>query len=471
MGGAEAPTLRKRLLQAGVTRVSFNYYALRERTTTPNLDSLVTSDTDIVLYSGTSSANDNIESRTSAEWGQYLDDYLLTVQDNIERVDLAVEFAFDGLGLQEVQALRSEFWEQLPGETWAPIWMPGERLEALAESHARVVVPTAALTEAGESEEFARQLRTMSLKYGTRFHLMGALQEVWAKVGQVDSITTSAWTAATRFGETTLWDGHTVRRIPKEEKETARRRYKHLIEALDCDVEKVQADDNDEVSRLAIKSILAWEERYGAKTVSDTKRVERHRANSESTALVSATKGEVERKIEMPEGKRLLPVMDYVQRVDQTGEHDPEVRSRSDTLRKCDNCPVAPYCPEFTPGADCAYEIPVKIRTKEQLLAVMTTLVEIQGQRALFSRFMEELEGGAPNSKTSSELERFFQMSERMKSIADDRDFMRITVEGHANGGVISRLFGDKAGETAQALPAPIDSEDVIEAVIESGDD
>jgi hypothetical protein len=465
-GGAEGPTNRNRLLSNGVRNLSFNYHSLYERSKTPNLDTLAGPDADIFLYSGTSSANDNMDKRTDAEWGQYLDDYLATVTENIDRVALATEFAFQGLSLADIQHMREDFWDQLPEDSWAPIWIPDEQLESLAEAYSNVVIPAAALRQS-EADDFARVLRTLSRKHEVSFHLMGALQDEWIRRAEPASIITSAWTASTRYGETLLWDSHTIRRIPAEEKDKARRRYKHIIEALGCDADKVRADDPEEVSKLAIMSILAWEERWSQRNVPDTKPVPPPEEKTVSTALAPITKGPIERNVALAEGRAMLPVMQVVQREDETGIHEPEVRSRSSSLRKCDTCPLATYCPAFEVGSDCAYDIPVQIRTKDQLLSVMSTLVEIQGQRALFARFAEELEGGMPTKTTSAELQRFFEMTEKMKAISDDRDFMQVTIQARGNAGVIGRLFGDRSSEAVRALPEPINADEVIAEVLD----
>jgi hypothetical protein len=97
--------------------------------------------------------------------------------------------------------------------------------------------------------------------------------------------------------------------------------------------------------------------------------------------------------------------------------------------------------------------LPVDIKTKDQLNAVLQAMIEMQTSRVLFARFAEELEGQGLDPALSSEMDRLFSLIDKFKNISDTRDLMRIEVEARGNAGVLSRLFGQKAGETARQLP------------------
>ena len=464
LGGAEAPTLKNRLVDAGATSVSFNYWSLRDRKARPVLADLAPSHVSVVLDSGYASANDDPDALDSEEWWSYIEDYCATVDANIERIDFATEFAFVGLGIDGIEMARERYWMNLPEEKWAAVWLPGMSLEDLSQRFRRVVVPHPPRAEE-EATDLARSLRNLAHTHGTRFHVMGSTDPVWPRVGQVASVTSSAWTAPARFGETLLWDGHDIRRIDKADK-PARKKHRHLVEALDCDPKKVEAGDTEELSRLAIRSLLAWEERYGDRGVSDTPARKREVAPVQESPGTSVTPRETTRNFEEVEGRKVLPIIGLSQRTDATGEHPVEMQGKTSSLRVCDSCSLAAFCPEYSEGSDCAYALPVHIRSKEQLTSVMSTLLEMQGKRALFAAFAEELQGDLPQKNTSTELDRFFALAEKMQSISDSRDFMRVTVEARANGGMLSRLFGDRAGHAAQALPEA-DTDEVIAEVLE----
>jgi hypothetical protein len=105
-------------------------------------------------------------------------------------------------------------------------------------------------------------------------------------------------------------------------------------------------------------------------------------------------------------------------------------------------------CPEFTPGASCRFEIPVEIRNREQLVGILSSLLEMQAQRVAFGFFSEQLQGAYPDANLSSELDRFMRMTESVKNIQDNRDWLKVSIEGRAETGILRRLFGAERAET-----------------------
>jgi hypothetical protein len=147
------------------------------------------------------------------------------------------------------------------------------------------------------------------------------------------------------------------------------------------------------------------------------------------------------------------------QTVDTEGESievDPErvnvIRYNADPLRQCDNCYLSNRCPQFKEHSECAFRLPIEIRTKDQLQSAMRALIEMQVGRVMFARFAEELEGQGLDQSLSNEMDRFFNLVDRFKDINDTRDTIRLEMEARGSSGVLSRLFGAKAGETNRML-------------------
>jgi hypothetical protein len=148
------------------------------------------------------------------------------------------------------------------------------------------------------------------------------------------------------------------------------------------------------------------------------------------------------------------------QSASEQGEHieiNPEetavIKYQSNPLRQCDSCYLAARCPAFREHSDCGFKLPVEIRTKDQLQAILQAMLEMQASRVLFARFAEELEGQGLDPALSSEMDRLFSLVDKFKNISDTRDMMRIEVEARGGAGVLSRLFGNKAGDVARQLP------------------
>jgi hypothetical protein len=248
------------------------------------------------------------------------------------------------------------------------------------------------------------------------------------------------------------------------------------------DYEAVLNDEVNAVAHLAIQSWRAWETKnFGGYdlmnvddeeefTLTDDNQIIMISGDTDNTPSV-APRGtnivpQVPEKRHESE-KRLLPVMGVetmtsigTQTSNEQGESieiDPEqinvLRYNADPLRQCNHCYLASRCPQFQENSECAFSLPIEIRTKDQLNSAMRALVEMQVGRVMFARFAEELEGQGIDTTLSAEMDRVFNMVERMKNISDTRDTLRFEVEARGTSGVLSRLFGAKAGEQARQLP------------------
>jgi len=156
-----------------------------------------------------------------------------------------------------------------------------------------------------------------------------------------------------------------------------------------------------------------------------------------------------------------LPVFGYdlktVVETDEDGNEIikdvPVVRTQQASLRACDTCFVAANCPAFKPANMCAFNLPVEVKTKEQLKALINAIIEMQGQRVAFMRFTEEMNGGYADPNVSQEIDRLFKLIKTTKELDDSSSFIRMTVEGKSAGaGVLSAIFGDKA-QALRELP------------------
>ena len=123
----------------------------------------------------------------------------------------------------------------------------------------------------------------------------------------------------------------------------------------------------------------------------------------------------------------------------------PIIGSTAASFRQCDTCFVAANCPAFKPSNSCAFNLPVEIKTKEQLKSLLNTIIEMQSARVAFARFAEELNGGYPDPNTGQEIDRLFKIVNQMKELEENKEFIRITAERQSSGGVMAALFGDRS--------------------------
>ncbi len=341
---------------------------------------------------------------------------------------------------------------------FAPYWHPGLDGEA---GHDLVAL----LDDAVKAQTTLRQVLAR-YSQGTLVGVTGLSRGV----ERLDVVVSSAWLEVQRHGETQVWSGNKLHRYPNTQKADARARHAADIERLGVDPALVALDDRNEATKLAVMSWLGWEDRHSRRSnlvplpsnVGGSQ--SRHPSNG-TAALVNA--GPVQRH------DRVLPAMviTQVQSRYKDGEgHDvleetAALASPATSSRVCDSCYLSRSCPAFNPGHSCAYAIPVEIRTKDQLQAAMRAFVEMQGQRVLFARFAEELDGQGADPTVSAELERFFRLLKDMKDISDTRDVMKLQLEARAGAGVLSRLFGNEVGVRARAVSTPMDADEVLDAL------
>jgi hypothetical protein len=274
-----------------------------------------------------------------------------------------------------------------------------------------------------------------------------------------------------RRGETIVWDGMKLVRYPKKMKDQARLRYKNVVTQAGLDFDKFVNDDSTEATKVAVWSYLQLEAKMDKdrpelrviqgglpsleKMLADSSDDGFHTGLMEFDTTPSNNKGVQERKkVEPrdPSEKVNLPVFGFETKMVVETENGrdtlrevPVVRSQQSSLRQCNTCFVASNCPAFKPDNMCAFNLPVEVKTKEQLKDLLTAIIEMQGQRVAFMRFAEEMNGGYADPNVSQEIDRLFKLIGNMKDLESNKEFVQITASRQTSGGVLSAIFGDRA--------------------------
>lgn len=450
-GGAEKGSYRSLLLSAGVTRFAINltHYAVPKRKV---IDlSAVYQGNEIILYI---SENDEDLSRYDSFVREHIDSLTYV----IGRPD------YDGTWM---------------GDKYIPIWNDAddlERLTWLCQKYGRVAISDRAIT----GRNIAR-IGQIAMRWGTNLIGLTSKPDVIERVGW-EAVIVVSWSSAVRYGETQVWDGHALHRYPAQQKDSVRKRHRADIQRLGVDYDAVINDEVNAVAHLAIQSWRAWETKnFGGYDLMNVDDEEEFTLDNDNSIIMipggsdnpPSAAPRVPNIVTDPPKRRhanektLLPIMGIenitsmgTQTVDAQGESieiDPEqvpvLRYNANPLRQCNHCYLASRCPQFEENSDCAFSLPIEIRTKDQLQSAMRALVEMQVGRVMFARFAEELEGQGLDSSLSGEIDRLFSLVERFKNINDNRDLVRFEVEARGSSGVLSRLFGAKAGEQSRMLP------------------
>lgn len=197
--------------------------------------------------------------------------------------------------------------------------------------------------------------------------------------------------------------------------------------------------------------------------------------DTDNSAL-EVRKQSVEIKGRTPDEIRTLPVFSMSSKTiidkDEAGRdviRDASViENSSASLRQCNTCFVAANCPAMKPDSACAFNLPIEVKTKDQLKALLNTIIEMQGARVAFSRFAEELNGGYPDPNTGQEIDRLFKIVKQLKELEENKEFVRMTVERQTSGGVLSALFGERANNLKQLPDGGLNEEQTTKIISDS---
>jgi len=453
MGGAEEPGWRRLLIDNGARHITLSFRHLHRRL--PKTKPFILADrvpdgVEIFLDSAAHNAKRNEAREHSLT---LLDDYVSFIKTNLDRLTLFSEF--DALDDMEwVQGQRERIWDGFPRDQFMAVWHAAhgvDELRRLADHYSHVGIPRADITP-------GVVVLLRSLADTAAFHAIGEADPDVLRHA-FSSASTHSWLSATKFGETIVWQNNRLKRYPAKMKEQARRRHRMLFQGAGFDAAAIEHDDHDEVARFTIWSFLRLEEYLGShrgRSTGDAPRMTPANVENGSVAVDGLP-------APMRNSRVTLPVLSGA-----PGKAPALLRA---PVRRCDACHVAATCPGFLGGAECAYDIPVEIKTKEQLLGLLQGVIEMQTQRVVFARFSEELEGGYPDANLSNEMDRLMRVIGQAKNIQDDRDFLEITMKSHAQAGVLSRIFGVKEAEPTHQLRrqlGPAETDHVVATIIEA---
>lgn len=480
--GAEIPSNRLLLLDSGVKHVTVSYWGLAKRglpkTKSYLLSEKYPDDVKIIVDGGGRQADKaGLSVRELEDYAASFEDWIV---DNYDHISGVIEFDSHVLGSDWIHNQRKTLGWEL-GDKYIPVWhkeVGHTALFSLSEQWKNVAI----LGDTIDSDtSLAGRVRAMRTQFGTSYHGIGCAKPDNLRQVPLESASTLSWLSPMMRGETIVWDGTRLVRYQKKQKAQARPRYKAVIEKAGLDFDKIMNDDNNEVTRLAIWSYLELEKSLDKKKpphltvvndsllsdnsggIDDPGLAETMGVSPDNSGLEVRKDSDVERpKIVSrdPSERMNLPVFGVstksILEKDETGRdliRDVTVlESTQSSLRQCNTCFVAANCPAFKPDNVCAFNLPIEVRTKDQLKGLLNAVIEMQGARVAFSRFAEELNGGYPDPNTGQEIDRLFKIVGEVKKLEENKEFVRMTVERQTSGGVMSALFGDRAN-TLKELP------------------
>lgn len=488
--GAHLPSYRKMLKENGITDVSLSYFGLRERTKfTKGWDiSKYFPDEKVFIDSGCSVINSAKEQKyTNDELRTIGDHYYQWIADNISSIEFFTEFDAIQLGKNYREWQRERIGDISDGK-FIPILGPTDNLEdlnELARKFGRVGILQTTLGNRDIIPLLGRMARD-----GIRFHGLSMTKPDVMKAIPWESVSSTSWISPMQYGDTIVWSHGQLKRYPKSMKDQARKKERSTFITNGFDMDKILSDDSREMLRVSLWSWTKLIESINGKNNRGVT-TSMNMGNSGFTEFDDAEVGDVPEKAlkRLPtavprssSGRQVLPILDFTYdtekiRNKETGEIEdqeiPKLKTRSESMRICDTCFLAAKCPMFEENSTCAYDIPIVIRTKEQVTALMDSMVEMQTQRVLFMKMAEDMEGGYADPILSGEIDRLGKLVKSKHEMEQEGFSLTVTAKQQGQMSRLDRLFGDMTTSSFTALPAPVPAEDaafqlgIIDAEIE----
>jgi hypothetical protein len=294
------------------------------------------------------------------------------------------------------------------------------------------------------------------------------------------SVSSTSWISPQKYGSTYVWSHGQLKSYSKDQKEQGRRKERFVIEAAGFDMEKILREDSKELLRLSLWSWSQFLDSINAKKhrgVTTTVFTPTDGISENEGDAVGGVLAPIQNRVPTaiprdPSQRRVIPLIDFdfsteKKRNKATGELEdvevPTVKIRSESMRICDTCFLAQKCPMFEPNSTCAYDIPITIRTKDQVQALMDSLVEMQAQRVILMKMAEDMEGGHADPILSGEIDRVMRLLKVKHDMEQEGFSLTVTAKQQGQAGVMDRIFGEMTTDKFRELPAATTPEDIVE--------
>lgn len=471
-GGSEIKSWRDLLIEERVPTISLSYMGLRRRV--KNLTEWKIADNypawqQVFLDSGAYTLNREDSEYTKEEAHSLSADYEKFVLNNLSAITLVSEFDALILGDDEIKERRNYAYASIDPTKFMPVWhedFGSEELESLCSTYEVVGVTISDMHDTS----LISTLNTMVNRYGVRLHGVAITSKEMLKSVSFDSVSSMSWLSPSQFGDTIVWAGKELKRYPRAYKAQARKKHRTLFNDNGFDSEKIEADDSKELLRL---SLWSWQQFVNSLDGVTSHQSPRNNDNSETATggvdIQGVNIGNEKLLPAIPEKRetQVIPAMTVLKvsedNDDGSTTETPFVVSRSESMRACNTCFLKAKCPGFLANANCLYNIPIEVKTKEQLTAVKNAIVEMQAQRVMFMKMSEDLEGGYADPNLSSEMDRLARLIKAKEDSEKDTFTMTVTAT-QSNGGksFMERTFGPAAHSKLQQLESPVKADDLL---------
>jgi hypothetical protein len=461
--GSETPVWRTELTNGGCQHVSLSFYSALARMPKTKpwlLEDKFDEKCELLVDAGSFSTS----KRTIMDPQAYHEKYIGWLEANIDRLSLVLEYCPQHFSLDTIKEWR-QWWEgSVPREKFVAVWHEEhgmDELEHVCERYQHVAIkkPSSRLVEG--------RLRSLITAHGVKLHGSGiSTPDDMVKL-PYHSIHSMMWLTPTKSVSVNIWAQNRLQIYVGNSVDNALKRHEQDIINAGFDPSVFDTQHRE----LLRYTIWAWRQ-YEADL--------QERRERTGGGVISAIKGgadissygdtesisEEKRNLPVVRGEpKIFPGMEIRSKKAQVEEGKevtfvPVPVLQESSLRKCSSCYLSGRCPEYSPGADCAFHFPVEIDTPEALMSSMTSVIGTQFARVMFARAGEEADGSLIDPAVSEEMDRYLNMVKTIKEIQSDTSFLEIKVKGNQPGilaQIMSNVMGTRGQEEAQKIRPRLD--------------
>lgn len=259
--------------------------------------------------------------------------------------------------------------------------------------------------------------------FSCKTHIWGSVNKETALSGTFWSASTSNWLSGGRYGNTYDYVGNLKlvqhHATKGRGKEKVRSSLKLKCESIDVDYDKFMSDDKQTVD--------LWNAHQFAKFAEDAEKLKGYWSPREETELVTTSTKSLATS---------SSVVGY--------------------SRNCNSCYVSAQCPLFEADSTCKLPPAPKVESPDDVKGLLNQIIQIQGERVLFSAFAEKVQNVGINPEVSKELETLTKLMKDAKEIVAPVGGDEVMIRAKGSG-VINRLFGGygKSGGSTKPSTSP----------------
>lgn len=268
----------------------------------------------------------------------------------------------------------------------------------------------ASTVELDEAKTRLRPLKALLRSFSCHIHSWGAVSKESCLSGVFKSASSSGWLSGGQYGNTYEYVGNlklTLTHGSKGAGKSVRNRLKAKCQQLGIDHASLQSDDRTVVDQWNLSQWFAYTSDAGQVGGYWSERV--------------------------PKVETTLPVS-----TSKTLAHSADIVEYS---RFCNSCFLSEQCPMFVADSACRIPTTPQVKNPDDVTSLLNKVIQIQGDRVMFSAYAERVQNAGINPEVSKELETLTKLMKDAREIASPIGGDEVMIKAKGSG-VISRLFG-----------------------------